>query len=58
MTNRITPEELTKEDIGAKDIFVFGSNESGIHGSGAAKFAYDELGAIWSNGFGLFWTRN
>jgi hypothetical protein len=34
-------------------IFVFGSNESGIHGGGAAKTAFDKYGAIWSKGFGV-----
>ena len=33
-------------------IFVFGSNESGIHGGGAAKVARDSYGAIWGVGFG------
>lgn len=34
-------------------IFVFGSNLSGIHGAGAAKFALDHRGAIWGQGVGL-----
>ena len=29
-----------------KAIFVFGSNEAGLHGAGAARFAYDRKGAI------------
>lgn len=33
-------------------IFVFGSNESGIHGAGAAKFAAQHHGAIYGAGFG------
>lgn len=33
-------------------IFVFGSNLSGIHGAGAAKFALQNHGAIWGQGFG------
>lgn len=36
------------------EIFVFGSNEAGIHGAGAAKAAYDKFGAVWGVGFGLF----
>lgn len=32
--------------------FVFGSNESGHHGLGAAKFAYEQKGASWNLGFG------
>lgn len=33
-------------------IFVFGSNESGIHGKGAAKLAKDKYGAKWGVGEG------
>lgn len=36
-----------------KEIFVFGSNLSGIHGAGAAKYAFKEKGAIWGQGVGL-----
>lgn len=54
MNYRITPEELKKEDISSlQTVFVFGSNEAGIHGAGAAKFAHDELGAEWGTGFGF-----
>jgi len=49
---RITPEDVTKEFIGRKDIFVFGSNEAGIHGAGAAYFAEQELDAKHGMGFG------
>lgn len=34
------------------EVFVFGSNEAGVHGAGAAAFAL-ELGAVWGQGFGL-----
>lgn len=34
-------------------IFVFGSNEQGIHGAGAAKYAFEEHGAIRGQGKGL-----
>lgn len=34
-------------------IFVFGSNEAGIHGAGAAKAARDKYGAIIGRGFGF-----
>ena len=34
-------------------IFVFGSNEQGVHGAGAAKDAYELFGAIPGQGFGL-----
>ncbi len=37
-------------------IFVFGSNEMGIHGAGAAKYAYEKRGAKLSQGFGLSGT--
>jgi hypothetical protein len=33
-------------------IFVFGSNESGIHGAGAAKVALEQHGAVYGQGFG------
>ncbi len=36
----------------SKMVFVFGSNEAGIHGAGAAKFALMNKGAIWNVGFG------
>lgn len=34
-------------------VFVFGSNQGGIHGAGAAKVAADKYGAIRGNGLGL-----
>ena len=36
----------------AKMIFVFGSNEAGIHGAGAARFAYKNRGARHGKGYG------
>lgn len=36
-----------------REIFVFGSNLKGIHGSGAAKFAKDHHGAVMGVGWGL-----
>lgn len=36
----------------AKAIFVFGSNEAGIHGAGAAAFAYAKRGARYGFGYG------
>ena len=41
----ITPEEDT--------IFVFGSNPEGRHGSGSAKVAKEQFGAIYGQGEGL-----
>lgn len=35
------------------EVFVFGSNLSGIHGAGAAKVAIQKFGAIYGRGFGL-----
>lgn len=35
-------------------IFVFGSNEAGIHGAGAAKFAYKERGAQYGKCYGHY----
>ena len=38
---------------GSKNIFVFGSNERGAHGAGAALFAESFCGARYGIGFGL-----
>jgi hypothetical protein len=46
-----TPENIT--ELKANEIFVFGSNESGRHGKGAAKTAMDRFGAIYGQGYGL-----
>lgn len=35
-----------------KAVFVFGSNEAGIHGAGAAKTAYQKHGARYGKGYG------
>lgn len=35
------------------EIFVFGSNASGAHGGGAARFALDRFGAVWGQSEGL-----
>ena len=37
----------------SKTIFVFGSNEAGRHGAGAAKFAFQHHEAIYGQGYGL-----
>lgn len=37
-----------------KPIFVFGSNEAGIHGAGAADFAYAKHGARWGKAYGHY----
>lgn len=51
MKNRITPEKIT--ELKDNEIFIFGSNLSGIHGAGAAKLALDKFGAIWATGVGI-----
>ena len=35
------------------EIFVFGSNARGKHGSGAARIALDHFGAVYGKGHGL-----
>ena len=45
-----TPEIITS--LKSNEIFVFGSNEAGIHGAGAAAFAEKRLGAKRGQGFG------
>jgi len=50
MIGRITPENIKKLEPG--QIFVFGSNQSGRHGKGAAKTALT-WGAIWGQANGL-----
>jgi len=48
--DRITPENITK--IRENEVFVFGSNQSGRHGKGAAKTALG-WGARWGQAAGL-----
>lgn len=50
MQSRITPENITS--LGQNEIFVFGSNLSGIHGAGAAKTAL-KWGAIIGQPIGI-----
>lgn len=47
------PDNTPKIDT-SKMIFVFGSNEGGIHGGCAARFAYKERGARWGLSYGHF----
>ena len=47
---RFTPDNITK--LGPYEIFVFGSNEAGIHGAGAARVANKIFGAEFGKGFG------
>lgn len=53
MYNRpYTPERIS--ELKENEIFVFGSNLSGMHGGGAAWLAYKRFGAVWGEGVGLF----
>jgi hypothetical protein len=47
---RYTPSNI--DHLENEEIFVFGSNEAGIHGAGAAKLAFDKFGAVWGIGVG------
>jgi hypothetical protein len=49
-SNRTTSEQITKLQL--NEVFVFGSNESGRHGLGAAKTALS-WGAKWGQAEGL-----
>jgi hypothetical protein len=49
-------QQYTQENIKSLkpgEIFVFGSNLSGIHGSGSAKMAYTKFGAKYGVGIGM-----
>lgn len=46
----VTPNNITQLNHG--EIFVFGSNEAGKHGAGAALVAYRDFGAQLTCGFG------
>lgn len=48
---QFTPETIVT--LEPNQIFVFGSNEGGFHGAGAAALAYKKFGAIWGQGDGL-----
>ena len=41
------------DSLAPDEVFVFGSNASGAHGGGAARFAYDRFGAVWGQSEGL-----
>lgn len=51
LNKEYTPDHI--DVIGRHDIFVFGSNLSGIHAGGAARIAYERFGAQWGRGVGL-----
>lgn len=46
-----TPDLITVLQPG--EVFVFGSNELGLHGGGAAAIAVRHFGAVWGEGEGL-----
>ena len=48
---RITPDMITR--LAPNEVFVFGSNEQGLHYGGAAKAAVENFGAIMGQGNGL-----
>lgn len=48
---KYTPENITS--LGDDEVFVFGSNLSGIHAGGAARVAYERFGAVMGQGVGL-----
>jgi len=50
MEGRVTPELI--EDLAEGQVFVFGSNQGGKHGKGAAKTALT-WGAKWGQAAGL-----
>lgn len=52
MKNKFTPDNI--ETLQSNEIFVFGSNKEGMHIGGAASYAFDNFGAVWGQGEGLF----
>lgn len=50
MAPEFTPERISS--LEPCEVFVFGSNLAGQHGAGAARFAYESLGAEWGVGVG------
>lgn len=53
---RFTPEAI--KSLGQNEVFVFGSNEAGIHGAGAARLAMDKWNAPFGMGFGFAPSKN
>jgi hypothetical protein len=48
---KFTPDKISS--LKKNQVFVFGSNEAGLHGAGAAKLAHQKFGAVYGVGFGL-----
>ena len=51
LDKEFTPDFIN--ELGEKDIFVFGSNLAGSHGGGAARLAFQKFGAKWGEGVGM-----
>src|SRR5689334_4475679 len=51
MEKRVSPSHISS--LKPNEIFVFGSNQSGMHGGGAARLAMDKFRALWGQGEGL-----
>lgn len=49
---KYTPEFIT--ELAEDEVFVFGSNLTGMHGGGAAAIAHRCFGAVWGKGVGLY----
>lgn len=47
---RTTPENI--QSLEPNEVFVFGSNEAGLHGAGASRTAYYKFDAVWAKGWG------
>jgi hypothetical protein len=52
MKDRITNPKITS--LNTREVFIFGSNESGFHGAGAARIAHIDFGAPYRMGFGYY----
>ena len=51
MSKKCSPNSI--KELKPNEIFVFGSNLGGKHGGGAARYAYENFGAVWGEGVGL-----
>lgn len=49
---RISSNRITY--LAPNEVFVFGSNLQGAHGGGAARMAYENFGAVWGKGVGMY----
>jgi hypothetical protein len=52
LQREFTPEKITNSTLPANGVFVFGSNDRGVHGLGAAKDAVTMFGAVKGQPFG------